>query len=840
MRHDSFIFHQRIIISWVFFLTHLVSLNLLAKNLDKSLTNSNNPFLCEQNTYPVEKVYIHFDKPSYFISDQIWFKVYVLDGQTNMPDTRSKIVYVELIDPFNKIVNSRMIHTKQGGGEGAFELTGELNIGLYTVRAYTNYMRNFDDSFFFTKEIYINSYHELKRQNAVEANGSVVSIDEMTVQVENKPDLQFFPEGGYFVEGLPARVGFKAMTQKGKGLNVKGILLDQTGKELVNFSTLHLGMGSVQFVPEPGNSISAKVTHLEKNYFYELPKPLKEGVIMQVVNRGDFYQINLQSSLKQGVDGLSLIGLQRGLQVCVAELKGSESKGVIKVPLTTLDNGILKLTIYSKKKQPLCERLVFVELDKSVPSASIKTNKKTYSTRELVDVELSLENISKTTANVSIAVTDISALSTDDCGFDIRSYLLLNSEIKGEIEDPCFYFDSDDAQRKKYLDLLMMTQGWRKYLWDAIKMSEDDDLLYSFESGIDFKGSVRSIFNHDVPVNTNVSLTYSNSKIFGHDESKTFGEGQFLFPGYLFTDSTSILIQAKKKKVRKKGSKQGGSELNRDFYIQMDSVNSPEITFEQGQLREQPAMQQNLFETSIEADSLSALYANQPEYITLNDVEVKISKKPMDQKYIRNNMRYQSPRFRVDYVKENAVALGDDLFRILENRVPALSRNYITGEYYYRGSKVDFFLDGVRFPNAASLNSLINANDVSFIDLLSGPQAVTYFSQAAIIVYSKSGSDRKNKSNSGPKKGIVSFNYPGLYKAKEFYAPKYPIQESNQQKPDFRVTLHWVPSLILNDLRKTSFSFYTADPSATYRIEVQGVSREGHPFTNEAYFSVED
>jgi len=797
--------------------------------------------------YPVEKIYIHFDRSSYFLGDELWFKVYLMDGSTNTPSAESQVVYVELIDQSNQIVKARTIQTENGGGEGEFELGVDMNSGLYTVRAYTNYMRNFDNSFFFSKDIYINSFNGLKRVSIDSGQNENIETDSLDNVEEPRPDIQFFPEGGSMVTGLPARLGFKAIDYTGKGIHVSGVLMDDANKELISFNTLHLGMGSVMIIPENANGLKAKVKYKGKEFIYELPPVMENGVIMRVVNRGGSYQINLQSSLKQGVNGISLIGEQRGKVVCQATLKGSQPQGTVRVPLSTLEDGIIKFTLYDKKKQPLCERLVFAETNDDKPEVAVKSNKSKYGNRALVELEISLKNASKLPANVSIAVTDMGTNTKSGCEFDILTYLLLNSEVKGAIEDPCYYFNSANPERKRVLDLLLITQGWRNYLWNQTDANVSQEPMYTFETGADFTGSVRSVYNNEIPVHGEVTLTYKNRSIFGQDHGKTYGEGKFLFPGYKFKDSTSIIIEARKKQNKKTKK----DKESNDFYIRMDPKRAPEVQdrpyrdlFQNDELNQ-------ITELAYDSDYLDQLYADQPSYQQLENIEVKVQGK--EKRYIdpnhRDNMMYSNPQRRVDYKKNNVFTVGNDLFWTFLNRTPGVTvgtgggfagNSGSGGEYFYRGSKIVFFLNGVRHSNAASISSLINANDVSFIDLLSGIQAVSYSCQVAVIVYTKTPAERLNYGGGSINQGVVNMIYPGIYKAKEFYKPLYDTGKDEQMGSDYRVTLHWEPTLRLDPNGKTKISFFTADPEAKYRIELEGITLDGFPVREEAFFNVEN
>lgn len=97
-------------------------------------------------------------------------------------------------------------------------------------------------------------------------------------------------------------------------------------------------------------------------------------------------------------------------------------------------------------------------------AAYIQTDKETYIQRGKVRLEITLQDAEGNPArgNFSIAVTN----NTDvlpDSSYTIYTSLLLSSDLKGHIEDPGWYFRGDDHTRKKGLDQLMLTQGWRKY-----------------------------------------------------------------------------------------------------------------------------------------------------------------------------------------------------------------------------------------------------------------------------------------------------------------------------------------------------------------------------------------
>ncbi|MBC8054818.1 MAG: TonB-dependent receptor plug domain-containing protein [Sphingobacteriaceae bacterium] len=108
-----------------------------------------------RNNYPQEKVHIHTDKPYYSIGDTIWFKSYVVSAESNQLSNLSKILYVELINEKDSVKKVLRLSVIAGLSWGDFTLADSLTEGNYRIRAYTNWMRNFDEAYFFDKTIKI-------------------------------------------------------------------------------------------------------------------------------------------------------------------------------------------------------------------------------------------------------------------------------------------------------------------------------------------------------------------------------------------------------------------------------------------------------------------------------------------------------------------------------------------------------------------------------------------------------------------------------------------------------------------------------------------------------------
>ena len=205
----------------------LLALSMLtvnAQQVDKTLspqTDSLAQFVRNIVTYnsmfTQEKVYLHFDNTGYFMGETIWFKAYVVNPMSNRPNIISRVLYVELLSPEGRILQSHKLKIENGQCAGQLSLKDLLHAGFYEVRAYTALMLNWPDAPIFSRVFPI--------FNAPEIEGKEMYKDPFmtpTPQSERQPEMrikqpkaeklniQFFPEGGNLVQGVANQVAFKA------------------------------------------------------------------------------------------------------------------------------------------------------------------------------------------------------------------------------------------------------------------------------------------------------------------------------------------------------------------------------------------------------------------------------------------------------------------------------------------------------------------------------------------------------------------------------------------------------------------------------------------------------
>jgi len=101
------------------------------------------------DSIPQEKVYLHMDKPYYALGDTIWFKGYLTIGSRHQLSKLSGAVYVDLISEKDSLLEQLKLPVTSGMVIGDFILKDDYHQGNYRIRAYTQWMRNAGEDYFF-------------------------------------------------------------------------------------------------------------------------------------------------------------------------------------------------------------------------------------------------------------------------------------------------------------------------------------------------------------------------------------------------------------------------------------------------------------------------------------------------------------------------------------------------------------------------------------------------------------------------------------------------------------------------------------------------------------------
>ena len=569
--------------------------------------------------YPSEKVYLHFDKPYYAVGDTIWFKAYVANGQ-DLPSDLSKVLYVDLITSKDSLIKPMRLPVVNTSAYGSIVLDPlTYKSGNYRIRAYTYWMLNFSDMYFFNKNIaignainkeitthislvghnpdsspsidakivykdtdgnplankkiswnLISKFENIGRgRETTDATGAIsiklsagqkAALDtgmlETTLEMASdklinsrfplknafaEADIQFFPEGGELLAGIDNKVAFKAIQEKGRGLDVKGEIIDNTGKVISAIKSEHLGMGVFTLKAEEGKTYKAQLSFsngLSKTVALPVAKPSGISVrvlsttatnfFIQVTSNPAFFSANHDKNFY-------LIARSKGVICFAAQTNLATINIGASIPKSKFPEGIIQLTLFNNKGEPLSERLVF-NRQVDVAKLNISTDKKSYGVRQPVKMTVNAKtgNV-PVQGNYSIAVINETKVPyPEDDETTIYSSFLLSSELGGFIEKPNYYFNQTNEKKLADLDLLMLTQGYRKFSYEYIIKGTEPVISLLPEQGIEFSGILRS--SNGMPVSKgSLKLVVPQNRYYA--ETTTNLKGEFKFEKVDITDS---------------------------------------------------------------------------------------------------------------------------------------------------------------------------------------------------------------------------------------------------------------------------------------------------------------
>jgi hypothetical protein len=645
---------------------------------------------------------------------------------------------------------------------------------------------------------------------------------------DEKTDVQFMPEGGSLVAGINGRIGFKSINEEGQGVDVSGSIYNSKGEKLTDITSIHKGMGSFELKPQPNEKYTAKVNVKGKELTFTIPAVKASGMVMNIDNSANkdsiLITVAASADIKQG-GGLYYLIAQARNTVCFGG-NVNAAKGVVslRAPKSAFPTGVARFTLLSPQQQPVAERIVYVDHHDQI-KLNITPSKSTYTDRDSVTLEITATD--KDGAPVygafSLAVTDDLQARTDTSGYsDISAKILLADDLKGNIENPGWYFAKGDEQQKAAaLDALMLTQGWVKYDWKDTFSKKQKALTYNAEPEFAIRGKVTNAFNGKLK-NTNVFLMAKNPPLILLTE--TDEDGKFEFTGLTPTDTIKYSVQAKNK---------AGKAYN--VVTKLEQFVPPELI---SVYQRQVPLYVNIDTARLVAIRTKQLYDAEEENVSgtkLKEVVIKAKKVIKESKNLNGLGESDFAMDERDIAAMSKVTLLEILKKIpgfeMEERYKPSGIFTINGKYAF------ITIDGLPAGKAAEgynryelLNYVYNddikgvevmteiKNVEPYVDKFGGPPPgkVCF---VEITTYSGKGIFRKPP-------GIELYQPPIFAAKKEFYSPLYTVKKATIGV-DVRSTIFWAPNVVTDEKGKATVDFYTADKTATYTVNIQGADMEG-------------
>lgn len=437
---------------------------------------------------PQEKVYLHLDNTGYFENETVWFKAYLVRTDRSSPSDLSKVLYVELLNMSGDVIKTTKWPVDSlGQSRGDLKLDSLLGSGFYEIRAYTRYMTNWGPLACYSRVIPVfkkpseeGNYSDLSirprlykhrdpnnrdRSDSLHAKAmdEGLSSSEMLKTIS----VQFFPEGGKLVEGKKSRVALMAADDNGYPYQSEGFVVNGNGDVLALVNTDSLGRGVFE-VTSDGSPLSMQMRNRKSGesrsvQIFPLPPAEKEGCVLTLDAVSDDMLVSVQCSD-------SLVGSPLG---CVLMHEGNilycdtmEALPLVEIELdrSRQHPGVSQFTVFDSLGRILAERRFFI-CPRSSSDDRVLVSSAATRLRPCGKVILDVQSLPYST--ISLSAIDAGSMTNGKQG-NIRTWLLLSSDVRGYISNVDYYFESDDKAHRESADLLMLTQAWRRYDWEEM------------------------------------------------------------------------------------------------------------------------------------------------------------------------------------------------------------------------------------------------------------------------------------------------------------------------------------------------------------------------------------
>lgn len=737
-----------------------------------------------------EKLYVHLNRNFILAGETLWFKIYAMDAGSHQASDLSKVAYLEVLKDGRAEIQEK-IELKNGTGAGSMFIPATLTSGNYMVRAYTNWMRNSSAELFFQQPItIINGFRTLEAEPSV----------------TREPSARFFPEGGNLVSNLESKIAFTLTDGKGLPLSAKGFLLNTNNDTLTRFNTVYNGSG--YFMVTPSTEQELRVVFKAGSWTskpQKLPDVYAKGYTLSVSEKEEAILITAKSNdPASGI--LHLFGHNRHKPFIWETLVLQNGVAEYSILKNTLPEGISHLTLFDNNNNPLCERLWFKKPEATEAQLNISATE--INTRSKVSVEVTLKN--EQLSNLSLRVTQLDSLPTQPQQ-DITSYLYLSSEL-GSIQ-PSDLLNSD-LHSKEALDILMLTHGWRRFIWKEVLNSTISQHPYVPEvRGHIITGRLTNAEGRPASgIGMYLSVTGKESNLY---TSRSNAQGQVFFELAKFYGNQKLVFQT-------------NSERDSVYRIQVNNSFHEPVDY------------------PLAALSLS------------KEHEIELSKRFLSMQV--QNIFYESNAKEMPGATDSSSFYGtaDEIYLLDDyTRFPVMEE---VMREYVKGVQVRKRKDGFHFMVMDNVNKAVFDNDplilldgvpvfdvdnimkvdpllIKKLEVFTGRYYMADLSYNGIVSY---------KSYKGDLAGLtlpataLQQWYAGMQNQMEFYTPHYTDDsQMNSRMPDQRTALAWVPYLI-TDKGNAKTEFFTSDVTGKFLIQIEGLTQDGRPVSKTQVISVGD
>lgn len=484
---------------------------------------------------PQERVYLHLDNNGYFMGENIWFKAYVISSDSNRYTHKSRVLYVELINPMGDVVKERKLEIKDGQANGEIDLTQIFMSGFYEIRAYTRYMTNWGENVCFSRLIPVFEKPKAKGDYAQKTIRSVKNKERKTYvgEIDGKDaeamNVSFYPEGGALVKGLQSKVAFAVNDKDGASFHTQGYLM-QGEDTLCKVQTFREGRGTFFYTPSDAPLILTLEDKKGRTKRFPLPKANDNGCVIAVDTESENeigLKINVCDAWRKRKSKLGIAVTYHGQSELCDSFYTSDGSYYKNFDKKRFKSGINEVSVFDTEGRVHANRMFFI-----FPKEEHQKHISLQGTNEQISPygKLSLDFATpepRTTFSVSVRDYDTEVNGSNT---NAATWYLLASDLKGYIHDAKYYLEKDDQEHRRAADLLVLVQGWRNYDFEMMDGYEKIHLTQPAEQSLLLLGQLHPYRKKDVVANVELAVALTNSyKDILSGATYTRNKGYFTF-----------------------------------------------------------------------------------------------------------------------------------------------------------------------------------------------------------------------------------------------------------------------------------------------------------------------
>lgn len=477
-----------------------------AEKADTTFSRSLNNYL---ESVPDEKYIINTDREIYFINESIWFNIWSIDDVLNIPVTRSRLIYLELIDDQSVPIVQQSLVIKNNTACGRIMIPPAISSGIYYLRAYTNWQKNFGIKVFGIKIIQIINPYDPPEN--IHPKSSEIAVS-------------YFPEGGRLIYGIKNKVIVEAKYDNGNFASIKNtVVTDQSGAVISSVRELCKGIGVFYLNPVKGisyfinNSADARIP----------VKIYNEGLVLGLTIEPEFIRATVNGRSEKQGESYFLIAKNSGNIFFEKEFKFNNQPDHYDIPLNNIPAGLTDFSILKANSGLVSQRLFFKRSSSKGIAVDIVPEKQVFRTRDIVKLKIDspdYENIGVLSIGIRKKGLILPSLLPD-----LQADIFLHSNINDWDEFKLLEINNPDIAFDDIINDFLISKALVRNSWDKVLSGIKTDFLFAPEintkiiSGI----AINPVTNE--PVENNKLLMYFTNQIPYVLMSNTDEKGKFCF-----------------------------------------------------------------------------------------------------------------------------------------------------------------------------------------------------------------------------------------------------------------------------------------------------------------------